>query len=153
MVHHELCGLCRELVVEHNVSVAGLVEHRKRVSDGEVRCSLCRDDSDVAYHDAVLNVVVCDVSPYVLDEAAVSDCDVLERCISDAAFHGESFFELNSAVEGTDPYVSVKPDVEDAVGLELVVVDFDVGPVLGIAALVLQHENFFFSEFAHIVLV
>ena len=119
MLHHEGGYLTCESVVEDEVTVAHLVEHRDEVALA-IGCSLgglhgahIGDKAVVAYH------IVVDIARDVLNEAVVADGDIAQRCVVHSRMLEESLAHLHTLVKMSEAYVAIEHHAVEIIWCEV----------------------------------
>ena len=137
MLEHECCQLTAQFGERDDVPIASLVEYTDDIgfSIGSSLCSLyCGYVGQVAL---VTDGIVIDESSYVLDEAIVSDDDIVQGGIADARVLVKARTYLDALVEAAYADFSVEHYLTHVFGIE-VFCDVDGSPVLSPTAILLQ---------------
>ena len=151
VIHHQLGSLGGQLVVNHHVSVAGLVQKCHAVPVSIVRAAMGGDHAYVADQHTVLDFIVRNVATDIVNQTVVTNLNVTQCGVAQTTFHLKAFFDLNPPVQRTDTHFAEETHVENRVRLE-VFSNFNQRPLLGHTALVLKHEYLFLCQFPHICL-
>ena len=137
MLEHECCQLTAQFGERDDVSIASLVEYTDDIgfSIGGSLCSLY--GGYVGQVALVTDGIVVDESSYVLDEAIVSDDDIVQGGIADARVLVKARAYLDALVEAAYADFSVEHYLTHVFGIE-VFCDVDGSPVLSPTAILLQ---------------
>ncbi len=151
MLDHESCQLGVQVVEEHDIAVAHLVQDRDQMAltIGSTLGSLHGADiRDVA---VVTNRIIIDKVSHLLDKAIVANGDIPQGSVVDACMFGEPAGHLHLLLKNSQADVAIEHHPVEAVRRKRLG-NLNIFPILGPTAVALKHIDFFLcqlSVFSH----
>ena len=135
VLHHEGSELRVEVVEEHHVAFAHLVEHADEVAFAVGGAFGGLEGADIGDIAVVADFIVVDIVADVLNQTVVANCYVAQCRIVDTTMLEETICYFHVLLGGAQADVAVEHDTVEEVGLE-VLVDENGCPILSPAAVI-----------------